>query len=198
MIKLAVFASGAGTNARELIRYFRHHPEIMVAAIFCNRSGAGVIKVAAEEGVPLVLFNRKDLYEQNHVLQELQKRAIDYIALAGFLWKIPEPILNAYPDRIVNIHPALLPRHGGKGMYGMHVHEAVLACGDRESGITVHLVNDQYDAGPILFQRRIVVPPAQTAAQLAQRIHELEHYWYPRIIECWILKKTIPSGTNPS
>ncbi|MCS6916738.1 MAG: phosphoribosylglycinamide formyltransferase [Chitinophagales bacterium] len=187
MIHLAVFASGTGSNARALIRYFRHHPQIAVRAVFCNRPQAGVVQVAAEEGVPLVLFSRYELYDSDHVLNELRRLHMDYIALAGFLWKIPERILQAYPGRIVNLHPALLPKYGGKGMYGMKVHQEVLQAGERESGITIHLVNERYDAGPILFQQSIPVQDGESAEQLAQRIHELEHFWYPRIIEQWIL-----------
>lgn len=194
MTRLAVFASGAGTNARAIIRYFRQHPQIAVAAIFCNRPQAGVIKVAAEEGISLVLFDRNDLYETGRVLHELQQRQIDRIILAGFLWKVPPALLQAFPDRIINIHPALLPRHGGPGMYGMRVHQAVLAAGDAYSGITIHLVNEHYDSGPVLFQRRIPIPPGLTAEQLAARIHELEHYWYPHIIEQWVQGQLTPAA----
>jgi len=181
--RIAIFASGNGTNAQRIIGYFRDHPLISVTLVLCNQPGAFVLTRARELKVPAVLFDRKDFYHSNHVLDTLTVQGIDYLVLAGFLWLVPENILRAYPSRILNIHPALLPKYGGKGMFGMRVHEAVLASGDKESGISIHFVNEHYDEGQIIFQATCPVHPGDTPETLAGRVHELEYSHYPVVIE---------------
>jgi len=183
MKSIAIFASGAGTNAENLIRYFRTSSSGTVTLVLTNRPDAGVIARARNLGVPALVFDRDQLCTSGEVLEMLRKIEIDFIVLAGFLWLVPEEILEAYRGRIVNIHPALLPSYGGKGMYGHHVHEAVLASGDRQSGITIHHVNPAYDEGDIIFQAMCPVWPDDTPDALARRIHELEYEHYPRVVE---------------
>ncbi len=189
MEHIAVFASGTGTNAENLIRYFRTHPHCRVNLVLCNKPGAGVLDRAARLGVKSVVITRQDLYETGRALNLLKEHRVDFIVLAGFLWLIPQPVLEAYPGRIVNIHPALLPAYGGKGMYGRRVHEAVIKNGDKKSGVTVHLVNEEYDAGNILFQEECDVLPGDTPDTLAERVHQLEYEHYPRVVEEWISKQ---------
>ncbi len=186
MCRIGIFASGSGTNAENLIRYFSVHSSVKVVLVLCNREGAGVLDRAARLGVPAKTFDRSDLYESGKVLQLLDDYRVDFIALAGFLWLVPGKLLSRYPDRIVNIHPALLPAYGGKGMYGQKVHEAVIRNGEKESGITIHLVNERYDEGNILFQARCPVQPGDTPGSLAARIHELEYRHYPEVIEGYL------------
>lgn len=182
MLRIAVLASGSGTNAERLVRHFAEHPRMRVALIGCDRPGAGVLQRAWDLGVPSLLFSGKELRDGT-VQQELVGQGIGLVVLAGFLRLVPSALVGAFPDRIVNIHPALLPAYGGKGMYGRHVHEAVLAAGEPESGITVHLVNEHYDEGEHLFQARCPVLPDDTPDSLAVRIHELEHRHYPQVVE---------------
>lgn len=182
MLRIAVLASGSGTNAERLVRHFAEHPRMRVALIGCDRPGAGVLQRAWDLGVPSLLFSGTELRDGT-VQQELVGQGIGLVVLAGFLRLVPSALVGAFPDRIVNIHPALLPAHGGKGMYGRHVHEAVLAAGEPESGITVHLVNEHYDEGEHLFQARCPVLPDDTPDSLAVRIHELEHRHYPQVVE---------------
>ena len=183
MINIAVFASGSGTNFQSIVNYFSGHEYIRVNLLLCNRPGAAVLDRAANEGIDSLVFTRDELENSEKVLEILLEYNIHFIVLAGFLLKIPEKILRTFPGRIVNIHPALLPKYGGKGMYGMRVHEAVLSSGDRFSGITIHMVNDEYDKGSIISQHTCEVKPDDTPQALAARIHELEHYWFPRVIE---------------
>ncbi|NDC77350.1 MAG: phosphoribosylglycinamide formyltransferase [Chitinophagia bacterium] len=187
---IAIFASGAGSNARELIRHFRGHPRFRVSLVACNRPEAGVIGVAAEAGVPVLNLERERFFRGDGHLPDLMAASIDLIVLAGFLWKVPSALVKAFPDRILNIHPALLPAHGGKGMYGSHVHEAVIRGGDRHSGITIHLVDEQYDHGRTLFQARLDLMPNETPETLAQRIHVLEHRHFPTIVEAFLQNQT--------
>ena len=161
MKKIAIFASGSGSNAENIIQYFAQKPQFCVKSVFCNVPDAYVL--------------------------ELQEQEIDFIVLAGFLWLMPSFITAAWPNKIVNIHPALLPAYGGKGMYGHYVHEAVIAAGEKESGITIHYVNDHYDQGAIIFQAKCPVLPTDTPDDLAARIHELEYRYFPEIIEKTIL-----------
>lgn len=154
-----------------------------VALIACNKPGAGVLDIAAREQVPVLLIEKERFFRGGAYVAELQSAGIDWIILAGFLWKIPETLIQAYPRRIINIHPALLPKYGGKGMYGSHVHEAVLAAKEKESGITIHYVDEHYDNGDIIFQARCPVDDTDTAGSLAQKIHALEHRHYPITIE---------------
>lgn len=182
-IHIAVFASGAGSNALQLIRFFAGHHTIKIALIVCNKPGAGVLAIAGEHHVPTVLIHRDRFFDGDCYLPVLQEQEIDMIVLAGFLWKVPMGLISAFPHRIINIHPALLPKFGGKGMYGKNVHEAVLAAGEKESGITIHYVDGHYDNGDIILQVRCPVEPTDTAATLAGKIHGLEHSYYPRVVK---------------
>lgn len=180
---LALFASGSGTNAEAIIRYFQGHPSIHVAGVLCNKEGAGVIERARRLNTPYLVFSRNDFAENGVVHQWLHEHQVDYLILAGFLWLVPEFLVKEYSRRIINIHPALLPAYGGKGMYGERVHRTVLAAGEKESGITIHRVDEIYDHGEILFQARCPILPDDTPESLAQRIHTLEHQYYPAVIE---------------
>lgn len=183
MKKIAIFASGSGSNAENIIRYFAQKPEICVKKIFCNVPDAYVLQRARKYNIPASVFTREEFRDPGKLLQQLKEEEIDYIILAGFLWLMPACITSAYPDRIINIHPALLPAYGGKGMYGHHVHEAVIAAGEKESGITIHYVNEHYDEGTPIFQARCQVVPTDTPDTLAAKIHELEYRYFPEIIE---------------
>ncbi|MFH1159385.1 MAG: phosphoribosylglycinamide formyltransferase [bacterium] len=183
MHRIAIFASGSGTNAQRIIEYFREFPHSTVSLVLSNNPDAYVLTRAKNLKVPAVVFNRQDFYHSNYILDILSVQGIDFLVLAGFLWLIPDYLLRAYPSRILNIHPALLPKYGGKGMYGMRVHEAVLASGDKESGITIHFVNKHYDEGQIIFQAKCPVEPGDTPETLANRVHELEYRDYPEVIE---------------
>jgi len=183
MRNIAIFASGSGTNAENIIKYFSTNNSIKVSLVLSNKREAYVLKRAAAFGVKTIFFDRSDLYIKDKVLGYLSENKIDFIVLAGFLWLIPEKILEIYDRRIVNIHPALLPSYGGKGMYGEKVHEAVIANGDRESGITIHYVNRFYDEGDIIFQARCKIEPGDTPETLASKIHELEYKHFPVVIE---------------
>ncbi len=187
MKKLAVFASGAGSNAEQIIRKFSGHPLISVGLVVCNRTGAGVINIAKAADVPVLMIEKNRFMKGDGYLPELASCKIDVIILAGFLWKVPESLVTAFHGRILNIHPALLPAHGGKGMYGMHVHESVIAAGDAKSGITIHLVDEQYDHGAPLFQADLTIEPGETPESLAARIHALEHRYFPSVIESFVL-----------
>lgn len=182
MERIAILASGSGTNAQRLIEHFAQHAAARVALVGCDRPGAGVIQRAWDLGVPCYLFGVAEL-RNGDLLRELQGQRITLIVLAGFLRLLPEELIAAFPGRIVNIHPSLLPRFGGKGMYGDRVHAAVIAAGEPESGITIHLVNEHYDEGEVLFQRKCPVLLGDTPESLAKRIHELEHAHYPAVVE---------------
>ena len=181
--RIAIFASGAGSNAQKIIDHFRNSSNIKIALIVCNKPGAGVIQVAEKENIPVLMIEKEKFLRGDAYVDELKKDQIDLIVLAGFLWKIPITLLKAYSNKIINIHPALLPNYGGKGMYGSKVHEAVLANKEKESGISIHYVDEIYDHGKIIFQARCAVFENDTADSLAQRIHTLEHEHYPRVIE---------------
>ena len=183
MTQLAIFASGSGTNAQNIIHYFRHHPEITISLIVCNKPGAGVLTIAEKEDIPSLLIEKEPFFRGTAYVGQLQAKKIDLIVLAGFLWKIPQTLVKAYPGRIINIHPALLPKYGGKGMYGRFVHEAVIAAADKETGITIHYVDEQYDHGQPIFQARVLVEPGDTPETLAQKVHFLEYEHFPKIIE---------------
>jgi formyltetrahydrofolate-dependent phosphoribosylglycinamide formyltransferase len=191
-VEVAIFASGTGSNAQKIIDHFKNSSAVHIGLIVCNKPGAGVIGIAGRENIPVLLIERNTFFNGDGYLPELKKHGIGFIILAGFLWKIPTAILNAYTGRIVNIHPALLPGYGGKGMYGNNVHKAVIATGDKESGITIHYVDDQYDHGATIFQARCPIYPDDTAETLAKRIHQLEHEHYPRVIAEVLAKK--PGG----
>lgn len=182
-IRIAIFASGAGSNAARIIDHFRNHSKVEVASVVCNKPDAGVISIAERERIPVIIIDKERFFRGDGYVSELTKMQTEWIILAGFLWKIPSSLLKAFPSRIINIHPALLPKYGGKGMYGQYVHEAVIAARDKESGITIHFVDDQYDHGATIFQARCEVKTDDTASSLANRIHHLEHQHYPTTIE---------------
>jgi phosphoribosylglycinamide formyltransferase-1 len=184
---IAVFASGSGTNAENIIRFFRTHQQIRVKTVLSNRSNAGVLERASRLGVETLTFSREDFYDTRRIIDALIERDISLVVLAGFLWLVPEQLVRAFQGRIINIHPALLPAYGGKGMYGSRVHEAVIANNEKESGITIHHVNEQYDDGDIIFQSRCPVKPGDSAETLAVRVHELEYRHYPVVIEQLLL-----------
>ena len=186
-MNLAIFASGTGTNAARIIDYFRGSTQIKVSLIVCNKPGAGVLNVAERAGVPTLLIEKEPFFRGGAYVAALEEKKIDFIVLAGFLWKIPEALVKAYPGRIVNIHPALLPKYGGKGMYGQFVHEAVIAAGDKESGITIHYVDEHYDHGDPIRQVKVLIEPEDTPETLAKKIHLLEYEHFPKIIEEVIL-----------
>ena len=183
MINIAIFASGSGTNAERLFEKFARHPRGRVVALLTNNSLAGAIDRAHRFEVPVVVFTKQDLIATDVVLAHLKEHDVDMIVLAGFLLKIPFKLIAAYPDRIVNLHPALLPAYGGKGMYGRHVHEAVVAAGETETGISIHYVNEHYDEGRLIRQVRCAVLPADSAEDVAARVHRLEHQHYPEVVE---------------
>jgi len=186
-INLAVFASGNGTNAEEIFKYFDHHSAVSVKGVFTNNPNAHVVERASRNSIPCFIFTKEEFIAGTELQKLLEKWNIDAIILAGFLWLIPGYLINLYPDKILNIHPALLPLFGGKGMYGKYVHQAVINSGKNESGITIHLVNRQYDKGKIIFQKRCKINPDDTPATLASKIHQLEHRYYPEVIEHWLL-----------
>jgi len=182
MQHIAIFASGTGTNAARIIDHFRHHDSIRVSLIVCNKPGAGVLDVAKREHIPSLMIEKTPFFQGTAYVDELRAKKIGFIVLAGFLWKIPTALIRAYPGRIINIHPALLPKYGGKGMYGRFVHEAVIRSADKESGITIHFVDEQYDHGQPIFQAKVVVEPDDTPDTLAKKIHLLEYEHFPRVI----------------
>jgi len=187
MKKIAIMASGNGSNAENIIQYFRSGEMAEVVLILSNNKDAYVMQRAKNHGILAIVFTAKQMNESNLLIDLLQISHIDYIVLAGFLLKIPESILQLFPDRIINIHPALLPKYGGKGMFGMHVHEKVIEEKETESGITIHYVNEKYDEGQIIFQARCDILPSDTPEMLAQKVHELEYRYFPEIIEKVVL-----------
>jgi formyltetrahydrofolate-dependent phosphoribosylglycinamide formyltransferase len=182
-INIAIFASGAGSNAQKLIDHFRKHTQIKIALIVCNKPGAGVLTIAQKENIPALLIEKEKFFRGNAYVDELKQHKVDFIVLAGFLWKVPVALIHAYPQRIINIHPALLPNYGGKGMYGSFVHTAVIAAKEKESGISIHYVDELYDHGQLIFQARCTIDENDNADSLAQKIHALEHEHYPLIVE---------------
>jgi phosphoribosylglycinamide formyltransferase-1 len=188
MRNIAIFASGSGTNAENIIKYFSNSKSAKVSLVLSNKRDAYVLKRAATLNVRSVFFDRKELYMKDKVLRYLSMYKIDFVVLAGFLWLIPENILDLYDKRIINIHPALLPGYGGKGMYGERVHEAVLTNHEKESGITIHYVNKKYDEGDIIFQARCKVESKDTPDTLAAKVHSLEYEHFPKVIEELVAK----------
>lgn len=182
-IKLAILGSGNGTNAQQISEYFASRNDVQVTCIIYNKRDAYIAERAKNLGIEAKYFNRADFYNNGAVLDYLKEKDIDWIILAGFLWLVPEDMLQAYPNRIINIHPALLPNYGGKGMYGHHVHEAVVAAHEKESGITIHIVDHNYDRGTTLFQARCAVAPDETPDSLAAKIHLLEKEYFPKVID---------------
>ncbi len=181
---IAIFASGAGSNAQNIIKYFNlKEGNINIGLIVCNNPNAGVIQIAQNNGIPVLLINKEKFFTNDGYLAELRERKINFIVLAGFLWKIPSVLIGAYPRKIVNIHPALLPEYGGKGMYGNRVHETVIAAKEKETGITIHYVDELYDHGDIIFQATCNVEENDTPDTLAKKVHALEYQYYPKVIE---------------
>ena len=183
MTHIAIFASGNGTNAQRISEYFMKSTKVKITCVYSNKKDAYVLTRAKNLNIRTFVFDKTAFYESNEILNKLLDEKTDLIVLAGFLWKIPLPILQNFRNRIINIHPALLPKYGGKGMYGSHVHEAVINSGDAESGITIHYVNENYDEGEIIFQAKCNVDSTDTPESLAAKIHQLEFSYYPRIIE---------------
>jgi phosphoribosylglycinamide formyltransferase-1 len=182
MKHIAILASGSGTNAENIIKYFKNRDGFRIVLLMSNRKDAYALTRAENHNVPARVFDRDDLYSSGNVLKTLEEFSVDLVILAGFLWLIPDDIIRAFPKRILNIHPALLPSYGGKGMYGSRVHEAVIANREKRSGITIHIVNEEYDAGNIIFQADCPVMESDTPESLAKRIHELEYRHYPEVI----------------
>lgn len=182
--RIAIFASGNGSNAEEIIKFFENHPTINVDIIVSNNPNAFVLQRAKKHNIPTLVLTRKEFQET--VASRLHALNITHIVLAGFLWLIPTSLLEKFPNRIINIHPALLPKYGGKGMYGMKIHESVRSANETESGITIHIVDEKYDEGTILYQHKCEIKPADTPQQIADKVHQLEYTWYPKIIEKWI------------
>lgn len=189
MKKIILFASGSGTNAEAIIRHFASQKTAKVEAVFTNNPSAMVIARAQSLNVPVVIFTRAE-FESGKVLEIMKQFSPDLIVLAGFLWKMPAAIVQAFPDKILNIHPALLPKYGGKGMYGLHVHQAVLDHNETETGISIHVVNEHYDEGALLFQQSVSIVHCQSAEEVAQKVHELEHVYFSSVIESYLTSQT--------
>ncbi|UTW67634.1 phosphoribosylglycinamide formyltransferase [bacterium SCSIO 12643] len=183
MKNIAIFASGSGTNAQKIMEHFENESDVQISLILVNNPNAGVIQRAKKFNVPVVKFNRQQFSYSDEIVNVLLSHQIDLVVLAGFLWLVPQNMVAAFPDQIINIHPALLPKYGGKGMYGHHVHEAVIAAKEKESGITIHYVNEKYDDGNIIAQYKCEVSPTDTPDSLAHNIHKLEHQYFPKVIE---------------
>jgi phosphoribosylglycinamide formyltransferase-1 len=185
-VHIAIFASGNGTNAEKIIQYFQGHPQIKIAAVFTNKPDAGVCHVAQKWGIPLTVFTRDEFYNTGIVSLQLAAYGVSYIVLAGFLWLIPPSLIQQFPNKIINIHPALLPKYGGKGMYGMHVHQAVANGGEKETGITIHLVNENYDEGTYVLQKKVELTGTESPEQIADMVHQLEYTYFAPAIETWL------------
>lgn len=181
--KIAIFASGSGTNFQRIAEYFKDNADIKINLLIVNKKDAYAIERAKKLGIEYIYYSREDFYSSDKVLNTLKEREIDFIVLAGFLWLMPENILKQYPNKIINIHPALLPKFGGKGMYGHNVHQAVVENKEKETGITIHYVNQHYDEGEIIFQAKCKVLPEDDADMVASKIHLLEEEHFPKIIE---------------
>ncbi len=180
--KIAVFASGAGSNAQKIIEFFSGS-QVSVALVVCNKPNAGVLEIAKKHHIATLLIEKEQFFKGNAYVDELKEAGVNFIVLAGFLWKIPSALIRAFPHGLINIHPALLPKYGGKGMYGHHVHESVIHNKEKESGITIHYVDELYDHGKIIFQATCPVLADDDATSLANRIHKLEHEYYPQVIK---------------
>ena len=189
MRKIAIFASGTGSNAKKIIEYFKDHENIKVALIVTNRADAPVLNLASVYPVENIVLNRKEFYESSSLLKQLEQHAIDFIVLAGFLWLIPPYLVTAYNNKMINIHPALLPKYGGKGMYGMNVHQAVKAANEPETGITIHYVNEKYDEGNIIFQASTTLGPDDSPKDIAKKVQLLEHQHFAPVIENLLMEK---------
>ena len=194
-IQIAVFASGAGSNAARLIDHFNGEEKrsARISLVVCNNPQAGVLEIAKEKGVPVLILEKERFFRGDGYAETLKGKNIGLIVLAGFLWKLPGTLIRAFPGAIINIHPALLPKYGGKGMYGAHVHNAVVANNDEESGITIHYVDGHYDNGDIIFQEKIALDKDETPESLARKIHQLEHRHFPEQVEL-LARKFLPKN----
>jgi len=181
--RIAILASGGGSNASNLIRHFEDSAHVEIVLLGCNKPGAGAFQVAADAGIPSVPITRNDFYETGTFLQLLLDAQIDWIILAGFLWKLPNNLVSSYSGKIINIHPSLLPKYGGKGMYGHFVHEAVHAAKENESGITIHFVDEHYDEGKIIFQARVEIFPTDSPADIEHNVRELEQIYFAQVVD---------------
>jgi len=188
-INIAIFASGSGTNAERIISHFQGSSTGVVKILCSNKPDAYALVRAEKHNIPTCIFSRDDFYKSDKIIELLKDEGIDLIVLAGFLWLVPLNLIRAFPNKIINIHPALLPNYGGKGMYGMHVHQAVIDSGDAESGISIHYVNEKYDEGKIIFQARCKIDRDDTPETLAKKIHQLEYEYFPKVIEELIINK---------
>ena len=207
MMNIAIFASGSGTNAINIINFFNYNRKYdgspsgesqtaCVKIVICNNRNAYVLTRAANAGIESTVYGKEELTTSvSRLSEQLSELGIDYIILAGYLLKVPDALIEKYRDRIINIHPALLPKYGGKGMYGHHVHEAVIAAKEKESGITIHLVDERYDNGRILFQARCTIEPGDGPEELASKIHTLEQMYFPNVIASFI--KSCDSSRHP-
>lgn len=189
--KVAIFASGGGSNAKQIIEYFAKHVSIEIALVASNRSKAGVLHIAENENIPTLVISKTVFFESDFVLDYLKEKQIDYIVLAGFLWLVPTNLIAFYKDRILNIHPSLLPKYGGKGMYGHFVHEAVHTNRESESGMSIHLVNEHFDDGQILFQASCPITSEMSPDDIAAAVLKLEHQYYSPVIEKYILSQLV-------
>lgn len=183
---IAIFASGNGSNARRIIEHFKNHATIQISAVFTNKAEAGVVQIANEFKIPVIVFTKTNFYAAGSIISQLKNLGITHIVLAGFLWLIPSELIRSYSNHIINIHPALLPKFGGKGMYGKFVHEAVSLAGEKETGITIHLVNENYDEGKQLAQKKVILTGIETVDEISAKVQELEHEHFPAAIEEWI------------
>ncbi|MBK8805541.1 MAG: phosphoribosylglycinamide formyltransferase [Bacteroidales bacterium] len=188
MKNIAIFASGTGSNAENIINFFKDSDLVEVKSVFCNNPKAGVLDKCDRLNIPTSLFTKQEFNDTNKVIDELHSLAVDYIILAGFLLLLPENLIKEYNNRIINIHPSLLPKYGGKGMYGMNVHNAVISNQEKESGITIHLVNEKYDEGKIIFQATCALDNSDNTESLAHKIHDLEQTYFPQVIFDYISK----------
>lgn len=187
--KIAIFLSGTGSNARTICNYFREHDRIEVALLLSNKENSGAKDISEKFNIPYLIFNREQFYQTDDVLNKLEYYKINTLVLAGFLWLIPSNLIEKYPNNIINIHPALLPKYGGKGMHGKFVHEAVWQNKEKESGITIHLCNTEYDKGKILFQKEVLINSEDTPEAIAKKVLALEHHYFPKVIEDYLLSE---------
>jgi phosphoribosylglycinamide formyltransferase 1 len=188
MRNIAIFASGGGSNARKIIEHFKHHPSVKVALVVSNKKDSGVLDIAKEHGIDTLIISKSVFYETEDILKTLTHYRISLIVLAGFLLLVPQYIISRFNKKILNIHPALLPKFGGKGMYGSHVHEAVKQAHETETGITIHYCNAHYDEGDVVFQAKTLVSPDDTAQDIARKVLTLEHEHYAKVIEKVVLQ----------
>lgn len=194
--KIAIFASGTGSNAKKIIQHCSDIPEIEIAMVLSNRPNAKVLQTATENNIPTKVLDRNTFYQSSDLVEELKKAEIDWLILAGFLWLVPPYLIEAYPNKILNIHPALLPKFGGKGMYGARVHQAVFEANQQQSGPTIHYVNAHYDEGAIIFQATCQITPTDQPEDIAKKVLQLEHQYYPIVIESLIKKNRSIKSTK--